>query len=197
MRKRPADRSAEGAELTDVELLEIYRRLPIPRQRSYIQEMVSEAQASDRVIPIEEILRDPTALEEAERLAHGAGLHLPELAQVVNPFQHGSHLARSRRCTMVRLLGSEMGEDSSVDVYIRVHREIEFRHRIIPSGFDLHVLAGALEIIRQDTITPLERGCVASVAAGAETLLRAGPATRFLYVDHPLAAWIRQHARQR
>ena len=78
-----------------------------------------------------------------------------------------------------------------------MHREIEFRHRIIPASFDLHVLAGTLEIICQDTITPLERGCVAAVAAGGETLLRAGPGTRFLYVDHPLTAWIRPRTRQR
>jgi hypothetical protein len=154
------------------------------------------------VIPVEEILRDPTVLEEAERLARGAGLDVRDLAQVVNPFQDGSHFARSRRCTMVRLLGGQVGEDSSVDVYgidvyIKVHREIEFRHRIVPAGFDLHVLAGALEIIRQDTITPLERGCVAAVAAGAETLLRAGPGTRLVYVDHPLTAWIRRRTQQR
>ena len=78
-----------------------------------------------------------------------------------------------------------------------MHREIEFRHRIIPASFDLHVLAGTLEIIRQDTITPLERGCVAAVAAGGETLLRAGPGTRFLYGDHPLTAWIRPRTQQR
>ena len=165
---------------------------------------------SDRVIPSEEILRDPTVAEEAERLAHGAGLPVGDLVQVVNPFQDGSHAARSRRCTMVRLPGvrlpgSQAREESGVDVnvdvcsdvYVWAHREIEFRHRIIPASFDLHVLAGALEIIRQDTITPLEGGCVAAVAAGAETLLRAGPGARFVDVDHPLTAWIRQHARQR
>ena len=160
---------------------------------------------SDRVIPSEEILRDPTVAEEAERLAHGAGLDVRELVQVVNPFQHSSHAARSRHCTMVRLLGSQGGEESGVDgytdvqadVYVRVHREIEFRHRIIPASFDLHVLAGALEIIRQDTITPLEGGCVAAVAAGAETLLRAGPGARFVYVDHPLTALIQQRTQQR
>ena len=149
------------------------------------------------MIPVEEILRDPTVLEEAERLARGAGLDVRDLAQVVNPFQDGSHFTRSRRCTMVRLLGGQVGEDSGIDVYIKVHREIEFRHRIVPAGFDLHVLAGALEIIRHDTITPLERGCVAAVAAGGETLLRAGPGTRFVYVDHPLTAWIRQRKRPR
>ena len=157
--------------------------------------------AGDQVIPVEEILRDPTVLEEAERLARDTGLDVRDLAQVVNPFQHSPHFARSRRCTMVRLLGSQAGEKSGVDVYgdvyVRVYREIEFRHRIIPLSFDLHVLAGALEIIRQGTITPLERGCVAAVAAGAETLLRASPGTRFVYVDHPLTAWIRHHTRQR
>ena len=122
--------------------------------------------AGDQVIPVEEILRDPTVLEEAERLARDTGLDVRDLAQVVNPFQHSPHFARSRRCTMVRLLGSQAGEKSGVDVYgdvyVRVYREIEFRHRIIPLSFDLHVLAGALEIIRQGTITPLERGCVAA-----------------------------------
>ena len=149
------------------------------------------------MIPVEEILRDPTVLEEAERLARGAGLDVRDLAQVVNPFQDGSHFARSRRCTMVRLLGGQVGEDSSADVYIKVHREIEFQHRIVPAGFDLHVLAGSLEIIRQETTTPLEGSCVAAVAAGGETLLRAGPGTRFVYVDHPLTAWIRRRMQQR
>ena len=165
---------------------------------------------SDRVIPFDEILRDPTVLEEAERLARGAGLPVGDLAQVVNPFQHSSHAVRSRQCTMVRLPGvrlpgSQGGEESGVDVnvdvcddvYVWAHREIEFRHKVIPASFDLHVLSGALAIVREDTITPLERGCVAAVAAGAETLLRAGPGARFVYVDHPLTALIRQHARQR
>ena len=105
MRKRPGGRSTEGAEETDVELLEIYRRLPVTRQRSYFQEMLSEVRAGDRVVPVEEILCDPTVLEEAERLARGAGLEVRDLAQVVNPFQDGSYFVRSRRCTMVRLLG--------------------------------------------------------------------------------------------
>ena len=160
---------------------------------------------SGHVIPVEEILRDSTVLEEATRLAGGAGLPVGDLVQVVNPFQDGSHAARSRRCTMVRLLGSQAGEESGVDVsvevcgdvYVWAHREIEFRHRIVPASFDLHVLAGALEIVRQETITPLERGCVAAVAAGAETVVRAGPGARFVYVDHPLTALIQQRTQQR
>ena len=160
---------------------------------------------SGRVIPSEEILCDPTVAEEAERLALGADLDVRDLAQVVNPFQDSSHAASSRRCTMVRLPGSQARGESGVDVnvdvcgdvYVWAHREIEFRHRIIPASFDLHVLAGALEIVRQDTITPLEGGCVAAVAAGAETLLRVGPGARFVYVEHPLTALIRQRTRQR
>ena len=188
-----------------LQLLETYRRLPIARRRGYFQEILDEVRDGGRVIPFEEILRDPTVLEEAERLACGAGLDVRELAQVVNPFQDTSPSALSRRCTMVRLPGSQAREESGVDVnvdvcgdiYIWAHGEIEFRHRIIPASFDLHVLAGALEIVRENTITPLERGCVAAVAAGAETLLRAGPGARFLYVDHPLTAWIRQRTQQR
>ena len=42
LRKRPASKSTEGAEETDVQLLEIYRRLPVARRRGYFQEILSE-----------------------------------------------------------------------------------------------------------------------------------------------------------
>lgn len=197
MKKRPEQKNANAAEETDAALLKTYHRLPIARQRAYFEEMVSEGRALDRVIRFEEILGDPTVLEEAERLARGAGLHLRDLAQAVNPFQYSSYFARSKRCTMVRLLAGPASREGAaeVDVYLKVHKAIEFRHTMIPADFHLHVLAGRLEITRQGTITPLECGCVATVAAGKETLLRAGPGTRFVYVDHPLSAWVREQAR--
>ena len=42
LRKRPADRSTEGAEEADTPHLEIYRRRPAPRRRGYFQETLSE-----------------------------------------------------------------------------------------------------------------------------------------------------------
>jgi len=197
MKKRSGPENSRALEETDAQLLAAYHRLPIDRQRAYFEEMLAEVRALDRVIPFDEILRDPTVLKEAERLARGAGLHLRDLAQVVSPFQYSSYFARSRRCTMVRLLAGDARQAAQVDVYIKVHSAIEFRHTIIPADFHLHVLAGEVEIVRQGTITPLERGCSAAVVAGGETLLRAGPGARFVYVDHPLTAWIREHTRAR
>ncbi len=195
--KRPARKKLPGAQEADARLLQAYRQLPVDRQKHYLQRIGEEARDRDRVIPFTEILSDPVVLEEARRLARGAGLPLQELAQVINPLQYSSYFARSSRCTMAKLTSVDYGrfaEIAEVIVFVKAYKEVQFRHKVIPVSFDLHVVNGALEIRRGRSLSRAGRGDVIRLAPGAEIAIRAQPGAWFSYVDHPLTALVRARA---
>ncbi len=194
---RSARKNVDREEQTDARLLELYRRLPVNEQRDFFRHIQEKARDQDRVIAFSEILSDPEILREAQRLARGAAVPVRQLAQVVNPFQYSSYFARSSRCTIAKLTSvddSRFAEAAEVIVFVKVYKDVQFRHTIIPVSFDLHVQHGELEIHRGTVVARTARGRVATVAAGGEVTIRARAGCWFNYSDHPLTAWIRQRA---
>ena len=198
--KRSERKNVDREEQTDTRLLELYRRLPVNEQREFFRHIMEQTRDQDRVIAFSEILSDPEILEEVQRLARGAAVPVQKLAQVVNPFQYSSYFARSSRCTMAKLTSvddSRFAEVAEVIVFVKVYKDVQFRHTIIPVGFDLHVQNGELEIHRGTIVARTGRGRVATVDAGGEVTIRARAGCWFNYSDHPLTAWIRQRAQQK
>ncbi len=60
---------------------------------------------------------------------------------------------------------------------------------------DLHVLKGSLEIRRGQARTALSRSSIAVIEAQEPASIRMDAGCWMVYLEHPLAAWIRSHAR--
>lgn len=195
-------RKHPGIEQTDEQMMHIYRRLPVQRQREIFHQMLEESRELDRVLPFDEVLSTPIVLEEVQRLARGAGVPISEMARIVNPRLYSSYFARSPRCTMARLTAvdyARCSDAAEVMVSVKVYRQLDQKHTIVPADFDLYVRSGSLEIRRQRSITRCPRGSVVTIEAQgeaqAEVTIRAYSGCWFIYSEHPLTAWIASHAK--
>lgn len=175
-------------EAAHADLLRLFDTLPVERKRWYFHQILDEAKAGDKVLTFDELLVNRPFFAECQTLARGAGLPVTELAVAVNPFQYEGYSADSAQCRIDRYLAGD-----AVDLRVRVHSRVEFVHTLIPQPFTIHCLEGHVDIVRDGVIIRVEAGMSAQVEGEASAVLRATAGARWIYVDHPLTAWIRQN----
>lgn len=183
----PGRKPPESASRADAELVALFSVLTVEQQRHFLREMHLAAEASDNVVPFEEILLNREFRVEASALAAQAGIELTEFALAVNPLRYPAYSAPSKRCRLDRYLA----RTGAVDIRVQVYTRIEFTHRLLTGPFTVLVLEGSLDVERAGVFFRLDPNISAAIGGDEPVTLRASAQTRFVYVDHPLTAWIR------
>lgn len=178
--KRPS--ASETTQHAD--LISLYDTLPIERKRYFFRAIQDESRALEKVIHFDSLLADPTFLPEATALARAAGIPVRSFAYAVNPYHYESHFDDSPRCRIDRY----RTRSGSIDFRVQAFTALEFVHNVIPAAFTLRVLEGHIDLVREGIIVRVDVGVRVE---GSEPLtLRIPARARFVYVNHPLGAWI-------
>lgn len=162
--------------------------MTVEQQRHLFIEMRQFAEANDKVLPFDEMLKDAAFQEEISALASAAGVSIVEFGLAVNPNQYPAYSAASNRCRVDRYLA----RTGTVDIRVQVYTHVEFKHRLVLAPFRVVVLDGCLDIEREGCTMRLPADFGATVDGSSEVVLRASENTRFMYVDHPMTEWIRR-----
>lgn len=183
--RRPPERVTEA----DADLLRFWHGLTDEQQRHFFADIRIANQANDNVIPFDQMLLNPEFHGEIAALASAANVSLVEFGLAVNPNQYPAYSTASDRCRIDRYLA----RTGSVDIRVQVYTRVEFHHRLIPATFELHVLEGEVMLEREGAILRYSDGAVLEVEGDSEITFRAQTGARFLYVNHPMTAWIRRN----
>lgn len=175
--------------LANHDLLRLWAGLSADQQQVFFQQIRQTVEENDNLVTLDEMLLRAEFREEARVLARGAGLDLLEFAIAVNPHHYESYTARSRYCRVDRYRIST----GQVDLRVQVYDRVQFEHRMIPASFALHVLSGSIIIYRDGLALRFDAGAVIDVEGNSTIRIVARAGARFLYVDHPLTAWVREH----